>query len=69
MLFMRRLSLGNMGWILLSIPLFCSLLEPSAPFGPGTVQLMPFLLCGLAVRNREGKITNAIIYDINVNEK
>ena len=55
MLFKGRLSLGNMGWILLSIPLFCSLLEPSAPFGPGTVQLMPFLLCGLAVRNEKAK--------------
>ena len=48
-----HLSIDNMGWILLSIPLFCSLLEPSAPFGPGTVQLMPFFLCGLAMRNEK----------------
>lgn len=45
-----NVSLFNMGWILLIIPFFCSLLEPSAPFGPGTVQLMPYLLCGVALK-------------------
>jgi len=41
-------SLYDMGPYLLIIPLFCSLLEPSAPFGPGTVEMMPYLICGFA---------------------
>ncbi|MBR5018597.1 MAG: hypothetical protein IKX53_03045 [Bacteroidales bacterium] len=45
-------SLRNMGPYILIIPLFCSLLEPSAPFGPGTVEIMPFLLCGFAMQPR-----------------
>jgi len=51
-----NLRLFNMGWILLIIPLFCSLLEPSAPFGPGTVQLMPYFLCGIALKNESRNV-------------
>jgi O-antigen ligase len=45
-------SLFNMGSYILIIPMFCSLLEPSAPFGPGTVEIMPFLLCGFAMQRQ-----------------
>lgn len=41
------------GAYLLTIPLFCSLFEPSAPFGPGTVQLIPFLLFGIAIKGEQ----------------
>ena len=44
----KRFSVYDMGPYLLIIPLFCSLLEPSAPFGPGTVEMMPYLICGFA---------------------
>ena len=45
-------TLYDLGPYILVIPMFCSLLEPSAPFGPGTLQIMPYLLCGIAMQNR-----------------
>ena len=47
-------SLFNLGPYILIIPMFCSLLEPSAPFGPGTLQIMPYLLCGIALQQQRG---------------
>lgn len=49
--FSRKLSnIDLVGAYLLTIPLFCSLLEPGAPFGPGTIQLLPFLLFGMSIK-------------------
>lgn len=48
----KDFSLSNMGSYILIIPMFCSLLEPSAPFGPGTVEIMPYLLCGFAMQRQ-----------------
>lgn len=48
----KDFSLYNMGSYILIIPMFCSLLEPSAPFGPGTVEIMPYLLCGFAMQRQ-----------------
>ena len=45
-------TLYDMAPYILIIPMFCSLLEPSAPFGPGTLQIMPYLLCGIAMQRQ-----------------
>lgn len=46
--FRRKLNdITYIGTHLLIIPFFCSLLEPSAPFGPGSVYMFPFLLYGM----------------------
>ena len=43
----KEYNLKAMGIYVLTIPFFCSMLEPSAPFGPGTVQIMSYLLFGI----------------------
>lgn len=40
---------GCVGIWMMFIPLFCSMLEPSAPFGPGLVQAMPFFVLGYSM--------------------
>ena len=48
-----RLDIRNkdyVGFWMMTIPFFCSLLEPSAPFGPGLVQAVPFLIFGCSLR-------------------
>lgn len=39
------------GFFVCTIPLMISLLEPSFPYGPGSVQLFAFLLLGYALKN------------------
>ena len=46
--------LENAGLYMLFIPFFSSMLEPSAPFGPGLVQVIPFFFYGLFL-NRSNK--------------
>lgn len=41
------------GLLMLIIPFFSSLLEPSAPFGPGLIQVVPFVFYGLYLRRLE----------------
>lgn len=43
----KIIGIEYVGVYILIIPFFCSLLEPSAPFGPGTVQMMPYVLLGV----------------------
>lgn len=40
-------TLMALGVYVLIIPFLCSLFEPNAPFGPGTVQMMSYLLFGI----------------------
>ena len=42
--------LTNAGLYMLFIPFFSSMLEPSAPFGPGLVQVIPFFFYGIFLR-------------------
>lgn len=39
------------GGLLLTIPFISSLLEPGAPFGPGMVQVFPYLLLGMSMKS------------------
>lgn len=54
----KRSDVKLVGAYLLTIPFFCSLLEPSAPFGPGTVQMIPFLLYGIAINVDNHVVSN-----------
>lgn len=44
------LNSEKVGYWTMVIPFFCSLLEPSAPFGPGLVQAIPFFLLGFSMK-------------------
>lgn len=47
----HKFTLYDIGFFILILPLFCSLLEPGAPFGPGSVMLFPFILFGISSKN------------------
>lgn len=42
----------SLGFFVVIIPFFVSLLEPSYPFGPGTVQVFAYILFGYSLRQR-----------------
>ncbi len=44
-------EIRNLGSLMLIIPFFSSLLEPSAPFGPGLLQLIPFFFYGAYLKS------------------
>lgn len=46
-------DLLTIGVYVLIIPFICSLLEPSAPFGPGTVQITSYLLFGIYLNKKK----------------
>ena len=46
----KQKSISNIGIYLLIISFFCSLLEPSAPFGPGTIYMFAYILFGIYLR-------------------
>lgn len=46
----KDLQFGKIGFFIPIIPFFISLLEPSYPFGPGTVQVFVYLLFGQALQ-------------------
>ena len=46
----KELQFDRMGFFILIIPFFISLLEPSFPFGPGTVQVFVYILFGHALQ-------------------
>lgn len=46
----RKLELNRIGFFLPIIPFAISLVEPSYPFGPGTVQFFVYLLFGYSLR-------------------
>lgn len=49
----NSLHIESVGYWIMFIPFFCSLLEPSAPYGPGLVQAVPFFLFGNSMRLRK----------------
>ena len=49
----NTLHIESVGYWVMFIPFFCSLLEPSAPYGPGLVQSIPFFLFGNSMRLRK----------------
>jgi len=51
-----KLTFADIGYIGLIIPLFCSLLEPDAPFGPGTVQAFAYIMFGYSIKNSINKL-------------
>lgn len=48
----KELQFDKMGFFIPIIPFFISLLEPSFPFGPGTVQVLVYVLFGQALQNQ-----------------
>lgn len=46
----KNKRMDSTGLLMLIIPFFSSLLEPSAPFGPGLIQTVPFIFYGLYLR-------------------
>jgi hypothetical protein len=46
----KELQFDKMGFFIPIIPFFISLLEPSFPFGPGTVQVLVYVLFGHALQ-------------------
>lgn len=48
----KQLQLEYVGFFIPIIPFFISLLEPSFPFGPGTVQVFVYVLFGQALQHR-----------------
>ena len=53
------LNVSCVGYWIMFIPFFCSLLEPSAPYGPGLVQAVPFFLLGNSMRMiKENRLQN-----------
>lgn len=55
-LFSGTHNLNYVGFGVLFIPFFCSMLEPSAPFGPGLVQSIPFFFFGVSLQNNNNYI-------------
>ncbi len=47
----KQIGLENSGYIIMIIPLIISLFEPSYPFGPGSVQVIAFLMFGYSLKN------------------
>lgn len=53
----RNIKIGDfkyeeMGFYVIAIPYFVSLLEPSYPFGPGTVQVFSYIILGYSLRQQ-----------------
>ncbi len=46
----RKTDLRQVGYVVCSIPLIVSLVEPNFPYGPGSVQILAFLLLGVSFR-------------------
>ena len=46
----KKVSIVNVGFFLLIVPYFVSLLEPSAPFGPGSNVFMLYIILGITMR-------------------
>lgn len=49
----KRLDVNKVGMFLPIIPFFVSLLEPSYPFGPGTVQVFVYVFFGYALQKQQ----------------
>ncbi|MBR6333365.1 MAG: glycosyltransferase [Bacteroidales bacterium] len=46
----RRTNIRDVGYVVCMVPLIVSLAEPSFPYGPGSVQMLAFLLLGASLR-------------------
>ena len=52
----KELQFDKMGFFIPIIPFFISMLEPSFPFGPGTVQVFVYVLFGYALQKQQYNI-------------
>ncbi len=50
-LWYKKYSFYDVGYFAMLIPFICSLLEPDAPFGPGTVYSFSYILFGYSLKN------------------
>lgn len=53
---MKRLHLDSIGFFVPIIPFFISMLEPSFPFGPGTVQFFVYVLFGQSLQKEQYRL-------------
>ena len=51
----RHFTISDIGYFAMLIPFLCSLLEPDAPFGPGTVYSFTFIMFGYSLKNSLNK--------------
>ena len=55
----RRTDIRDVGYVVCMVPLIVSLAEPSFPYGPGSVQMLAFLLLGATFRwNQQPEVQN-----------
>lgn len=47
----RQIGLENSGYLIIIIPFIISIFEPSYPFGPGSVQVIAFLMFGYSLKS------------------
>lgn len=59
----RKTDLRDVGFVACALPLIVSLVEPNFPYGPGSVQMMAFLLLGVTLRSRQQSERHAILAD------
>lgn len=50
MLNIKKWNIGSIGYILVGIAYISSLLEPEAPFAPGTIYIIHYILLGVSIR-------------------
>ena len=51
----KKFSFYDIGYFLMIIPFICSILEPDAPFGPGTVYSFSYIMFGYSLKNSLNK--------------
>jgi len=56
----RQFSTNHFGYIVLIIPFFISLFEPSFPYGPGSVQVIVFFMLGYSLKNSVNKTSSLV---------
>lgn len=59
----RKTDLQDVGYVACALPLIVSFVEPNFPYGPGSVQMMAFLLLGVSLRSRQHCEPHAILAD------
>ena len=59
----RKTDLRDVGYVACALPLIVSLVEPNFPYGPGSVQMLAFLLLGVTLQSRQRCEPHSILAD------
>lgn len=57
----RKTDIRDIGYITCALPLIISFVEPNFPYGPGSVQMLAFLLLGATFYNKQQQPRHAIL--------